>query len=98
MDCFCSSFFRSAEGCFNYSGIPFRFITGIVSYIGIIYWIASVVTNYGYLPLYLGIILMLLLACYLSVYVACLPGDCLFPWKSCPLFSGAGFVGLLGVL
>ena len=46
------------------------FITGIVGYIGIIYWIAYVVVNYGYLPIYLGIISMLLLASYLSVYLA----------------------------
>ena len=42
-------------------GLLLGFITGIVSYIGIIYWITYVVVNYGYLPLYLGIILMLLL-------------------------------------
>ena len=46
------------------------FITGVVSYIGIIYWITYVVVNYGYLPIYLGITLMLLLACYLSLYLA----------------------------
>lgn len=46
------------------------FITGIIGYIGIIYWIIYVVVNYGYLPVYLGITLMLLLACYLSVYPA----------------------------
>ncbi len=46
------------------------FITGIVGYVGIVYWITYVVVNYGYLPLYLGIIIMLLLVCYLSIYIA----------------------------
>ena len=59
-------------------GLLLGFITGIVSYIGIIYWIAFVVVNYGYLPLYLGIILMLLLACYLSVYMLYLPAGIVY--------------------
>lgn len=46
------------------------FITGIVGYVGIFYWITYVVVNYGYLPLYLGVIIMLLLVCYLSIYIA----------------------------
>lgn len=45
-------------------------ITGLVYNIGIIYWVTFVVVQYGYLPLYLGISAMLLLALYLSVYVA----------------------------
>ena len=87
---------RSAASVTN--GLLLGFITGIVSYIGIIYWIACVVINYGYLPLYLGIILMLLLACYLSVYIALFAGGIVyFRGKIAPLFSGAGFVGLSGV-
>ncbi|HDQ04623.1 MAG TPA: apolipoprotein N-acyltransferase [Deltaproteobacteria bacterium] len=46
------------------------FITGVTAYIGIIYWITYVVVNYGHLPMYLGIIIMLLLAGYLSIYIA----------------------------
>lgn len=46
------------------------FVTGVVSYLGIIYWIAYVIVHYGYLPLYIGILLMLLLVCYLSLYVS----------------------------
>jgi apolipoprotein N-acyltransferase len=46
------------------------FISGIVGYVGILYWITYVVVNYGYLPLYLGVIIMLLLVCYISVYIA----------------------------
>ncbi|OGP86890.1 MAG: apolipoprotein N-acyltransferase [Deltaproteobacteria bacterium RBG_19FT_COMBO_43_11] len=46
------------------------FITGVAGYAGIIYWITYVVVNYGYLPLYLGFVIMLLLTCYLSIYIA----------------------------
>ena len=71
-------FFALRKAASIAQGFLLGFITGIVSYIGIIYWIASVVTNYGYLPLYLGIILMLLLACYLSVYVALFAGGIVY--------------------
>jgi apolipoprotein N-acyltransferase len=46
------------------------FITGIVYNTGIIYWITFVVVHYGYLPLSIGIFVMLLLSFYLSLYVA----------------------------
>jgi apolipoprotein N-acyltransferase len=46
------------------------FITGLTYYIGIIYWIAHVIVNYGYLPYWSALLIMLLLAAYLSVYVA----------------------------
>jgi len=51
-------------------GLILGFLTGLVGYIGIIYWITYVVVNYGYLPINLGVILMLLLTCYLSIYTA----------------------------
>lgn len=51
-------------------GLFFGFITGVTAYIGIIYWIAYVIVHYGNLPLYTGMILMLLLACYLSLYIS----------------------------
>jgi len=46
------------------------FVTGIVSNVGIMYWITYVVVHYGHLPYYLGVFIMLLLAAYLSIYVA----------------------------
>ena len=46
------------------------FLTGLTAYIGIIYWIAYVVVHYGYLPLPVGIAVMLLLSAYLALYVA----------------------------
>jgi apolipoprotein N-acyltransferase len=46
------------------------FVTGFTAYIGIIYWIVHVVVHYGYLPIPVGIAVMLLLAAYLALYVA----------------------------
>src|SRR4030043_1115934 len=62
------------------------FIAGVVGYIGIIYWITYVVVNYGYLPLYLGIIIMLLLACYLSIYIALFAGSIVYFRKKISLY------------
>jgi apolipoprotein N-acyltransferase len=47
------------------------FLTGMVAHVGILYWISHVVVQYGYLPLYVGLAVMLLLAAYLSLYTAC---------------------------
>jgi len=55
-------------------GLFLGFMTGLVSYIGIIYWIAYVTVHYGHLPLYVGLALMLLLACYLSIYISLFAG------------------------
>ena len=62
------------------------FATGVAGYVGIIYWIAYVVVNYGYLPVYLGIIIMLLLACYLSVYLAIFAAGVTYFKKKIPLY------------
>ena len=43
----------------------------LVAHVGILYWISYVVVQYGYLPVYVGIVAMLLLAAYLSLYTAC---------------------------
>ena len=47
---------------------------GLVFNVGIIYWIALVVVNYGYLPWAIGLVAMLFLAAYLSIYVALFAG------------------------
>ena len=59
-------------------GVLLGFIAGMACHIGLIYWITYVVVNYGYLPIYLGIILMLLLACYLSLYTAVFAAGIIF--------------------
>ena len=45
-------------------------IAGLVYNVGLLYWVSGVVVQYGHLPLYLGIFVMLLLALYLSLYVS----------------------------
>lgn len=45
-------------------------ITGLIYNIGILYWVTFVVVQYGYLPLYVGFFVMVLLSLYLSLYVA----------------------------
>lgn len=70
-------------------GLILGFITGIVSYVGIIYWIAYVIVNYGNLPLSVGIILMLLLACYLSIYLSLFAGCIVYFKDKIPLYFTA---------
>jgi apolipoprotein N-acyltransferase len=70
-------------------GLFLGFITGVIGYIGIIYWIAYVIVNYGYLPLYTGIILMLLLACYLSIYISLFTGCIVYFRDRIPLYLTA---------
>ena len=50
------------------SSFTLGFTAGFIAHIGIMYWIAYVVVQYGYLPLYMGIAAMLLLSAYLSLY------------------------------
>jgi apolipoprotein N-acyltransferase len=70
-------------------GLLLGFITGLVCHIGLLYWITYVVVNYGYLPIYLGIILMLLLACYLSLYTAAFVSGIVFFRQKIPLYFAA---------
>jgi apolipoprotein N-acyltransferase len=51
-------------------GFILGLITGISGYTGIMYWITHVVVNYGYLPYIVGVLVMMLLVMYLSIYVA----------------------------
>src|SRR4030042_3793132 len=52
-------------------GFKIGFLTGFVAHVGILYWITYVVVQYGYLPIYTGILTMLLLAAYMSLFMAC---------------------------
>jgi apolipoprotein N-acyltransferase len=54
-----------------FEGFKIGFIAGFVAHVGIIYWIVYVVVQYGYLPIYVGIPVMLLVAAYLALYTAC---------------------------
>jgi apolipoprotein N-acyltransferase len=70
-------------------GLLLGFICGITCHIGLIYWITFVVVNYGYLPVYMGIILMLLLAGYLSLYTAVFSAGIVFLRSKVPLYLAA---------
>lgn len=52
------------------SGFIRGFVAGLVFNVGLLHWIAFVIVNYGHLPLPIGIFAMLLMAAYLSIYVA----------------------------
>ncbi|MGA9111549.1 MAG: apolipoprotein N-acyltransferase [Smithella sp.] len=82
-------FFSLKKAATFTQGLLLGFITGIVSYTGIIYWIAFVLVNYGYLPLYTAIVLMLLLACYLSIYIALFAGCIVYFRERLPLYLTA---------
>jgi apolipoprotein N-acyltransferase len=56
------------------SALMTGFCAGLVFNVGLIYWIALVVVNYGYLPWAIGLAAMLFLAAYLSLYVALFAG------------------------
>ncbi len=62
---------------------------GITAHIGMLYWIAHVVVNYGYLPLVLGVILTVLLAGYLSVYFALFAAGIVYFRGRAPLYLAA---------
>ncbi|MEQ8164049.1 MAG: apolipoprotein N-acyltransferase, partial [Smithellaceae bacterium] len=70
-------------------GLLLGFIAGMVCHIGLIYWITYVVVNYGYLPIYVGIVLMLLLACYLSIYISLFSAGVIFFRPRIPLWLAA---------
>jgi apolipoprotein N-acyltransferase len=71
-------------------GFKIGFLTGLIAHVGIFYWIAYVVVQYGYLPIYVGISAMLLLAAYLSLYTACFAMGIIFlRGKGIPLFLSA---------
>lgn len=65
------------------TGIIAGFITGMVAYTGIMYWIAYVVVHYGYLSWVAGVGATLLLAAYMSLYVGAFAGGVVF-------FAGRG--------
>ena len=61
-------------------------IAGIISWVGLLYWIVWVVVNYGYLPLYLGVIILMLLVFYLSLYFAAFAAGIVYFKGKIPLY------------
>jgi apolipoprotein N-acyltransferase len=64
-------------------GLIAGFVVGLTFNIGIMYWITFVVVHYGHLPYSIGIFLMVLVAAYLSIYVALFAAGVVY-------FSGKG--------
>ena len=71
-------------------GFKIGFIAGLTAHVGILYWVSYVIVQYGYLPLYVGIFIMLLLAAYLSLYTACFcMGVVFLKFRGSPVFLTA---------
>jgi apolipoprotein N-acyltransferase len=66
------------------------FITGFLYNIGLIYWVTYAIVKYGNMPVYTGIVAMLLLSAYLAVYTALFSsGVAYLNKKDIPLFLSA---------
>ena len=54
------------------AGVGFRlgFITGLVHFLTLLYWLVPVMRTYGYLPAYLSVLVLLLLAAFLALFMA----------------------------
>ncbi len=60
--------FFSIEGKGLYHSFILGFLTGVISFLGILYWIIVAVHTYGNVPLILSVFILLLLVVYLSLY------------------------------
>ena len=60
--------FYSMEGKGLFHAFTLGFLTGFISYIGILYWIIVAVHTYGNIPLILSGLILLLLVTYLSIF------------------------------
>ena len=57
------------EGKELFRSFTLGFLTGFISFLGILYWIIVAVHTYGNVPLILSGLILLLLIAYLSVYI-----------------------------
>ena len=51
------------------AGFRLGFIAGLVHFLMLLYWLVPVMRTYGYLPAYLSILILLLLAAFLALFV-----------------------------
>lgn len=73
-----------------WEGFKTGFVAALVANVGILYWVTYVVVQFGYLPVYMGIMAMLLLAAYLSLYTAFFAMGVVFLLRrGCALFISA---------
>jgi apolipoprotein N-acyltransferase len=61
--------FYSIDGKKPFQAFILGFLTGFISYFGILYWIIVAVHSYGNVPLILSAFILLLLVIYLSVFI-----------------------------
>jgi apolipoprotein N-acyltransferase len=61
--------FYSIEGKGLFDGFKLGFLTGLISFLGILYWIIVAVHTYGNVPLILSGLILLLLVVYLSLFI-----------------------------
>jgi apolipoprotein N-acyltransferase len=61
--------FYSIEGKGRFHGFKLGFLTGLVSFLGILYWIIVAVHSYGNVPLIPSGLILLLLVVYLSLFM-----------------------------
>src|SRR3972149_8147685 len=61
--------FYAIEGKGTFHSFLLGFLTGIVSFLGILYWIIVAVHTYGNIPLILSGLILLLLVLYLSLFI-----------------------------
>jgi apolipoprotein N-acyltransferase len=60
--------FLSIEGKGTFHSFLLGFLTGIVSFLGVLYWIIVAVHTYGNIPLIISVFILLLLVLYLSLF------------------------------
>jgi len=51
-------------------GFRAGFITGLVHFLSLLYWLVPVMRTYGYLPLFLSVIIIIFLAAFLAIFIA----------------------------
>jgi apolipoprotein N-acyltransferase len=73
------------------------FITGIVSYFGLIYWVVIAMNRYGGIDLFTSFLILILFVLYLALYIAvfALSVPCLEKRLSIPVFVSAPIIWVL---
>jgi apolipoprotein N-acyltransferase len=51
-------------------GFRIGFITGVVHFLSLLYWLVPVMRTYGYLPMYLSVSILVLFAAFLALFIA----------------------------